>query len=98
MEYRINEMKINDSIYREKKRIKLNERRDKINNFLNERQLISEEKRNINDDFDNQYTFYSRKIDELMYKKPMNKKVLNDINDIVSNNKKLSGLVQNINA
>jgi hypothetical protein len=98
MEYRINETKINDSIYREKKRIKLNERRDKINSFLNERQLISEEKRNINDDFDNQYTFYSRKIDEMMYKKPMNKKVLNDINDMVSNNRKLGGLVQNISA
>ena len=98
MEYRIKEMKINDNIFREKKRLLLNNRKDKISNFVNERQLISEEKRNINDDFHNQYTFYSTKIDELMYKQPMNNKVLNDINDMVCNNKKLSGLVQNISA
>ena len=95
-EYVIKQIELNDSFKRNEKRKKLDKKKDEINDFLYEKQMINNKKVYINDNLTKEHNFYSNNIDELMYKRPMDKAALNDINNMVSNNPKLAGLTNNI--
>ena len=95
-EYVIQQIELDDSFKRNKKREELDEKKQKINDFLNEKQMINENKVYINDNFNNEYNFYSKKINEMMYKRPMDKSSLNNIQEMFYDNQKLAGMIQNI--
>ncbi len=92
----IQQIELDDSFKRNKKREELDEKKQKINDFLNEKQMINENKVCINDNFNNEYNFYSKKINEMMYKRPMDKSSLKNIQEMFYDNQKLAGMIQNI--
>lgn len=96
MEYKINEMRLNDSINRDKEREILDKKKNDTFNFYNKKQNINNQKRIINDSYNNQRIFYSNRIDELMYRKPMNQNGLRDVRYILSGNPRLASIVDNI--
>ena len=96
MEYMKKKMELDDSFKRNKKREEMKDKNQKINDFLNEMQMINEKKKYINDNYSDEYKYYSEKINELMYKRPMDKISLNNIQDMFRDNQKLSGMIKNI--
>ena len=96
MEYRINQMKLNDNLKREKKRKEILMKNQQIDKFLKNMHSISEEKRYVNDNFANRYNSYSDQITHLLYKRPMDRAALNNVQDIVSDNPNLAGVVQQV--
>ena len=96
MEYRINQMKLDDNLKREKKRKELLMKNQQIDKFLKNMHSISEEKRFVNDNFSNKYNSYSNQITNLLYKRPMDRTALNNVQDIVSDNPNLAGVVQQV--
>ena len=96
IEFNKQQLELYDNLKKDQKMKEIDERKDKINNFLNEKEKINEEKRYINDNFTNQYNFYSQEINELMYKRPMDKTSLNNIRDMVSQNPNIAGITYNI--
>jgi len=96
MEYRINQMKLDNNLKREKKRKELLMKNQQINKFLKNMNSISEEKRLVNDNFTNRYNSYSDQITNLLYKRPMDRTALNNVQDIVSDNPNLAGAVQQV--
>ena len=95
-ELKIKQMRRDDSLCRDKERENLDKKAQKINEFLAQKELMSQKKIKINDNFNEQYKYYTNKIDNLMCKRPMDKVSLNHIKDIVSDNPNLSGIVQNL--
>lgn len=96
MEYKITEMRINESKMRNKKRKILDKNKNETINFYNKKQNINEQIRNINDNYSNHRIFYSNAIDEVMYRKPMNKSALREVKYILSNHQNLASIVDNI--
>ena len=96
MEYKITEMRINESKMRNKKRKILEKNKNETINFYNNLQNINEQIRNINDNYSNHRIFYSNAIDEVMYRKPMNKSALREVKYILSNHQNLASIVDNI--
>ena len=96
MEYRINQMKLDDNLKREKKRKELLMKNQQIDKFLRNMHSISEEKRFVNNNFSNRYNSYSNQITNLLYKRPMDRTTLNNVQDIVSDNPNLAGVVQQV--
>ena len=96
MEYKITEMRINESKMRNKKRKILDKNKNETINFYNKKQNINEQIRNINDNYNNHRIFYSNAIDEVMYRKPMNKSALREVKYILSNHQNLASIVDNI--
>ena len=96
MEYVKKKIELDDSFKRNKKREEMKDKNQKINDFLNEKQMINENKKHINDNYSDEYKYYSQKINELMYKRPMDKISLNIIQDMFRDNHKLSGMIKNI--
>lgn len=95
-EYIIKKIELDEDFKRDKKREQMDGKKAKIDKFLYEKQNIDNKRRDINDQINNEYNFYSNQINELMYKRPMNKSALNNIKDMVYDNPKLAGLTQNI--
>ena len=96
MEYRIYQMKLNDNLKREKKRKEILMKNQQIDKFLKNMHSISEEKRFVNDKFANTYNSYSDQITHLLYKRPMDRATLNNVQNIVSDNPNLAGVVQKV--
>ena len=95
-ELKIKQMRRDDSLIRDKERENLDKKAQKIDEFLAQKELINQKKIKINDNFNEQYKYYTNKIDNLMCKRPMDKVSLNHIKDMVSVNPNLSGIVQNL--
>ena len=64
---------------------------------MNEKEKINEEKRNIIDFYNNKYQLYSGRIDDILYKKDLDKEAINQIQLMSSEDPTLSGLAQNLN-
>ena len=96
VEFNKQQLELYDNLKKDKKIKEMDEKKDKINNLLYEKAKITEEKRYIYDNLAKQYGFYSQEINELMYKRPMDKTSLNNIRDMVSQNPKLAGITNNI--
>ena len=96
MEYRINQMKLDDNLKREKKRKEILMKNQQVDKFLKNMHSISEEKRFVNDKFTNTYNSYSDQITNLLYKRPMDRATLNNVQNIVSDNPNLAGVVQKV--
>ena len=96
MEYRINQMKLDDNLKREKKRKEILMKNQQIDKFLKNMHSISEEKRFVNNNFSNRYNSYSNQITNLLYKRHMDRAALNNVQDIVSDNPNLAGVVQQV--
>ena len=67
-----------------------------VDKFLKNMHSISEEKRFVNDKFTNTYNSYSDQITNLLYKRPMDRATLNNVQNIVSDNPNLAGVVQKV--
>ena len=80
----------------EKKNVRnLKKKNDDINNFLFSKELIKEQKININDNYSIKYQKYKNRIDNILYKKSLDEEVLNRIKFMTSFDPALSGLGQN---
>ena len=95
--YQIKILFTEQSKQREKIRKEINKRNKDINIFLNEKEKINEEKRNIIDYYNNKYQAYSGRIDDILYKKDLDKEAINQIQLMSSEDPSLSGLAQNLN-
>jgi len=96
MEYIKNRMELDDSFKRNKKREELDKKKEDIDNFENKRERINDKKREINDNYNNQYNYYSQKIDNLMYNRHMDNTALNNVREMFYDNRNLAGIVQNV--
>jgi len=94
--YRIDMMHYEQDNLRGKKRKEIEKRNDDINNFLFEKELINEQKININDKNSIRYQNYKSRIDNILYKRDFDKKVLNKIKFMTSLDPTLSGLGKNL--
>ena len=72
---------------------KLCDKNNKINYFLEQKQLINEQKKLFSDEINKEKEFYSEKIHNLFGKKTINKKTLNEIKDKFSNNPQISNII-----
>ena len=93
--YRINLLRYDEEKSREEKRKELEKKNDDINNFLFSKELIKEQKININDNYSIKYQKYKNRIDNILYKKSLDEEVLNRIKFITSFDPALFGLGQN---
>ena len=94
-DYILKQMSMDDSFRRNQKREELDNKQNLIINFLNEKNLINEEKRFIDNNYNSRYNYYSQQIDEMMHKRPMDKTTLNNIQYMVCDNPDIAGLVHN---
>lgn len=94
--YQIKILFTEQSKQREKIRKEINKRNKDINIFLNEKEKINEEKRNIIDYYNNKYQLYSGRIDDILYKKDLDKDAINKIQIMSSEDPSLAGLAQNL--
>ena len=95
--YQIKILFTEQSKQREERRKEINKRNKDINIFLNEKEKINEKKKNINDYYNNKYEIYSGRIDDILYKKDLDKEAINQIQLMSSEDPTLSGLAQNLN-
>ena len=93
--YRINLLRYDEDKLREEKRKELEKKSDDINKFLFSKELINEEKININDNYSIKYQKYKNRIDNILYKKSLDEEALNRIKFMTSFDPALSGLGQN---
>ena len=49
---------------------------------MNEKEKINEEKRNIIDYYNNKYQLYSGRIDDILYKKDLDKEAINNFSNL----------------
>lgn len=89
-------MKNEENKLREEIGKKIGKRNEEIDKFKYEKELINEKRININDNYTNKYLNYIGKIDNILFKKNLNKESLNQIKLIASSEPALSGLGQNL--
>ena len=94
--FRIIELKNEENKLREEIGKKIGKRNEEIDKFKYEKELINEKRININDNYTNKYQYYIGKIDNILFKKNLNKESLNQIKLMVSSEPALSGLGQNL--
>ena len=94
--FRIIEQKNEENKLREEIGKKIGKRNEEIDKFKYEKELINEKRININDNYTNKYLNYIGKIDNILFKKNLNKESLNQIKLIASSEPALSGLGQNL--
>ena len=80
---------------REKKRLEIEKRYEEIDKFLYERELINEQRMNINNHYTNKYHHYLNRIDDILFKKNLDRNAINKIKNMVSTDPVLIGLEQN---
>ena len=94
--YKIEKLFSEQSKQREEKRKEIDKKNRDYNVFLDEKEKISEEKRNIYDYYINKYQLYSGRIDDILYKKDLDKDAINKIQIMSSEDPSLAGLAQNL--
>lgn len=94
--FRIIELKNEENKLREEIGKKIGKRNEEIDKFKYEKELINEKRININDNYTNKYLNYIGKIDNILFKKNLNKESLNQIKLMASSEPALSGLGQNL--
>ena len=94
--FRINRLLTEESKQREEKRKEIEKRNNYIDKYILLKEKINEQKRNINDKYSLKYEMYSGRIDKILYKKDLNKKTINQIKFMSSNEQALIGLGQNL--
>lgn len=93
--FRVYELTEEQNKLREKKRLEIEKRYEEIDNFLYERKLINEQRMNINTHYTNIYNHYLNRIDDILFKKNLDRNALNKIKNMVSTDPTLMGLEQN---
>ena len=93
--YRVNEILDEQNKLREKKRKEISKRYEEIDNFLYEKELINEQRKNINTHYTNRYHNYLNRIDNILYKKYLDKNSLNKIKFMINTDPVLFGLEEN---
>ena len=93
--YKVNEILDEQNKLREKKRKEITKRYEDIDNFLYEKELINEQRKNINTHYTNRYQNYLHRIDNILYKKYLDKNALNEIKYMIDTDPVLIGLEEN---
>lgn len=94
--FRISQLYTEHIKKREKMRKEIEKRNNDIDRFLNEKEKINENRRNIIDFYTNKYHMYSSQIDNILYKKNLDNKAISQINMMANNDPDLTGLTQNV--
>ena len=94
--FKINQLYTEHIKKREKMRKEIEKRNNDIDRFLNEKEKINENKRNIIDFYTNKYHMYSNQIDNILFKKNLDNKAISQINMMANNDPDLTGLTQNV--
>ena len=94
--YKINLLRYDEDKIREEKRKEIEKKNEDINNFLFSKELINEQRININDNYSIKYQKYKNRIDDILYKKNLDGEVFNRIKLMTSFDPALSGLGQNL--
>ena len=89
-------MRYDEDKIREEKRKEIEKKNEDINNFLFSKELINEQRININDNYSIKYQKYKNRIDDILYKKNLDGEVFNRIKLMTSFDPALSGLEQNL--
>ena len=92
---RINQLNNEQNKQREKMRKKKKKKIREYNKFLNAKEMINEQKRNISDYYNNKYQIYTNHFDSILYKKDLDKVALNQIDMISNDDPALAGLTNN---
>ena len=93
--YRVYEIFDEQNKLREKKRKEITKRYEEIDKFLCEKELINEQRKNINTHYTNRYQNYLHRIDNILYKKYLDKNALNEIKYMIDTDPVLIGLEEN---
>ena len=93
--YRVYEIFDEQNKLREKKRKEITKRYEEIDKFLYEKELINEQRKNINTHYTNRYQNYLHRIDSILYKKYLDKNALNEIKYMIDTDPVLIGLEEN---
>ena len=93
--YRINQLLYEQDKVREIKRKEIEKRNDQINNYIFAKELINEQRININDNYSNKYQTYKSRIDDLVNKNLFDLDALNKIKFMTSFDPTLPGPGQN---
>ena len=93
--YRVYEIFDEQNKLREKKRKEITKRYEEIDKFLYEKELINEQRKNINTHCTNRYQNYLHRIDNILYKKYLDKNALNEIKYMIDTDPVLIGLEEN---
>lgn len=96
--YKMKELEINDLRYSEEqyllqKKNWLDNRMRQIEEFINEKHIINQEKNRISDDLAIQKQMYSNQIGEIFYNKEMDRRTMGEIHQMLSNNQQLVGII-----
>ena len=94
--YKINLLRYDEDKIREEKRKEIEKKNEDINNFLFSKELINDQRININDNYSIKYQKYKNRIDDILYKKNLDGEVFNRIKLMTSFDPALSGLGQNL--
>ena len=93
--YRVYEIFDEQNKLREKKRKEITKRYEEIDKFLYEKELINEQRKNINIHYTNRYQNYLHRINNILYKKYLDKNALNEIKYMIDTDPVLIGLEEN---
>lgn len=94
--YRIIRLNSEETKQREELRKEIEKRNMEIDKFIYEKEKINEQKRNIYDFYDKKYEKYSDRIDNILYKKDLDKDAINQIKLMSCEESALIGLGQNL--
>ena len=94
--YRIIRLNSEETKQREELRKEIEKRNIEIDKFIYEKEKINEQKRNIYDFYDKKYEKYSDRIDNILYKKDLDKDAINQIKLMSCEESALIGLGQNL--
>ena len=92
---RINQLNNEQTKQREEMRKIIEKKIREYNKFLNAKEMINEQKRNISDYYNNKYQIYTNHFDSILYKKDLDKVALNQIDMISNDDPALAGLTNN---
>ena len=93
---KIDQMKEEDRQKRDDKRKEMDDKMKKIDSFINERGLLNQRRKDIDNEFSHDLVYFSNEIQNLMYRRQMDNKALNNVKNMVITNPKLADITNGI--
>ena len=93
---KIDHMKEEDRQKRDDKRKEMDDKMKKIDSFINEKELLNQRRKDIDNEFSHDLVYFSNEIQNLMYRRQMDNKALNNVKNMVITNPKLADITSGI--
>ena len=74
----------------------MDDKMKKIDSFINEKELLNQRRKDIDNEFSHDLVYYSNEIQNLMYRRQMDNKALNNVKNMVITNPKLADITSGI--